>query len=63
MKMKLLNDYNEHNHKGKELEVDKILFDEAFAGKFKVRVIGIEKRPTYLAITWFVKTPVKYWFS
>lgn len=55
MKMKLFQDYNQNNHKGKELEIDKILFDESFAGNFKVRVIGLEKKPVYLAITWFVE--------
>lgn len=61
MKMKLLEDYNQNNHKGKELEVDKILFDEVFAGNFKVRVVWEDGRTTYFSITWFVKTPIEYW--
>jgi hypothetical protein len=58
MKAKLLSDFSEKCKKGTEIEIDKILFDEKYVGKFKVRVIdGLSGDCKYLAINWIVKIP------
>lgn len=61
MKMKLIDDYDEKRKKGYVVEVDKIMFSEKHGGNFKVRVIGMWKNPTWMAITWLIKIPHDKW--
>ena len=57
MKTKLTGYYDEKHPKGTEVEIDKIVYDERYTGKYKVRVInGIRKNPIYLSITWVVES-------
>lgn len=39
------------------MKIDKITYDENHAMNFKVRVVGLWKRPTYISIAWFFKAP------
>lgn len=57
MKMKLIENYDDKRKKGFEVTVDRILFSPKHAGYFKVRVVGMWKNPTWMAITWFMKIP------
>ena len=54
MKMKFVEDFDDKHKKGFEVEVDKIRYDPAVTGLYAVRVISIWKKPTWLAIAWFV---------
>lgn len=57
MKIKLIEDYDDKHRKGFEVTVDRILYSIEHTGYFKVRVIGMHKKPTWMAITWFIKIP------
>ena len=58
MKAKLAGNYDENHPKGTEVDIDKIVYDDEYAGKYKVRVVsGFSKNPIYLSINWVVKVP------
>ena len=54
MKMKFIEELDEKRIKGYEVEVDKIKYDPVVTGLYAVRVISEWKKPTWLAIAWFI---------
>lgn len=54
MKLKFVLDFDDKRKKGFEVEVDRIRYVPTFVGSYAVRVIGVWKRPTWLAIGWFI---------